>query len=138
MHKNLPVSGESAVILTTQILQFGYIFTKTPVGRVKTVDNPADLEYIIIVVVCITQALGNTAQRLCVYCAVRFYVSLYNEELLTEAIAFSSQQLATQGWSVGQPLWHCVPPPPQGETRLARTNCARLRKRCKQDTCKIQ
>jgi len=25
---------------------------------------------------------------------------LYNEELLTEAIAFSSQQLAMQGWSV--------------------------------------
>lgn len=57
MHKKLLVSGESAVILTTQILQFGYIFTKTPVGRVKTVDNPADLEYIIIVVVCITQTL---------------------------------------------------------------------------------
>ncbi len=57
MHKKLLVSGESAVILTTQILQFGYIFTKTPGGRVKTVDNPADLEYIIIVVVCITQTL---------------------------------------------------------------------------------
>jgi hypothetical protein len=28
-----------------------------------------------------------------------FFVRLYDEELLTEAIAFSSQQLATQGWS---------------------------------------
>ena len=33
------------------------------------------------------------------YCAVRFFVRLYNEELLTEALALSSQQLATQGWS---------------------------------------
>ena len=31
-----------------------------------------------------------------------------------EVIAFSSQQLATQGCSVGQPLCHFVTPPPQG------------------------
>ena len=62
------------------------------------------------------------------YCVVRFFVRLYNEELLTEAIAFSSQQLATQGWSVGQPLCQlALTPPPRGRPRLARTNCARCK-----------
>ena len=36
----------------------------------------------------------------------RFFVRLYNEKLLTEAIAFSSQQLSTQGWSVASLAQH--------------------------------
>lgn len=37
----------------SELLQFGYNFKKTPRKRLKKVDNPAGLGYIIIVVVCV-------------------------------------------------------------------------------------